>query len=85
MHRYRKPMHPFALPLLVLAVVAATGLFYWLFGIGRDAFTFFLAAFIVFSIPVVVIFLSGGVVLGIRRLLRGQMNRKDKKDLRSGD
>jgi hypothetical protein len=68
MYRYSKPTHPFALPLLALAGVAATGLLYWLFGIGRDTFTFFLAALIVFSMPVVLIFSIAGLVVGIRRL-----------------
>jgi peptidoglycan/LPS O-acetylase OafA/YrhL len=70
-HRRRpQAVHPFALPLLALVAMGIAGLVYWLFGIGKDAFTYLLAALVVIGLPVVIVFGVAGLVLGIRRLFR---------------
>ena len=69
--RNQPPVHPFAPVLLALMGVAALGLFYWAFGIDKDALTYLVAAFLTFAAPVVIIFGIAGLVLGIRRLIRG--------------
>ena len=69
--RNQPPVHPFAPVLLALIGVAAFGLPYWAFGIGKDALTFLAATFLTFAGPVVIIFGIVGLVLGIRRLIRG--------------
>jgi hypothetical protein len=65
------PVHPFAPVLLALIAVVVLGGFYWVFGVGKDALLFSVAAFGVFALPVVVIFGIAGIVLGIRRFIRG--------------
>jgi hypothetical protein len=59
-----------ALPLLFLAATGAFGLIYWLSGIGKDVFTYALAALILYATPVVIVFGVAGLVLWFRRLLR---------------
>lgn len=54
--------------LLALIVVAVLGVVYLVFGIGKDALAYAVAALAVVAIPVVVIFGVTGIVLGIRRL-----------------
>jgi hypothetical protein len=49
---------------------AVLGLVYWVFGVGKDAFLYVVVAFVVFAMPVVIIFGITGLVLGIRRLFR---------------
>jgi hypothetical protein len=69
--RNQPPVHPFAPVLLVLIGAALLGIVYWVFGVGKDVFLFFLSALVVFATPVVVVFGITGLVIGIRRLLRG--------------
>jgi hypothetical protein len=69
--RNQPPVHPFAPVLLALIAVAVLGVCYWGFDVGKDALLFSAAAFGVFALPVVVIFGITGLVLGIRRLIRG--------------
>lgn len=63
MKRQSQPVHPFGPVLLALL--------YGVFGIGKDALIWAFSALIVFALPVVVIFGVAGIVLGVRRLLRG--------------
>ena len=69
--RNQPPVHPFAPVLLAIIAVAILGVCYLGFGVGKDALLFSVAAFGVFALPVVVIFGITGIVLGIRRLIRG--------------
>jgi len=71
-HRNQPPVHPFGSVLLALIAAAALGIIYWVFGIGKDALMYAVAALAVFAMPVVVIFGITGIVLGVRRLLRGR-------------
>jgi hypothetical protein len=65
------PVNPLGPVLLALAVTVTLGAIYWIFGIGKDALIYAASAVAVFALPVVVIFGVTGIVLGIRRLLRG--------------
>jgi hypothetical protein len=65
-------VHPFAVPLLALVAIAIAGSIYGLFGIGKDAFTYSLAALIVLALPVVIVFGVAGLIFGIRRLFGGR-------------
>jgi hypothetical protein len=51
--------------------VAVVGLIYLIFGVGKDTVVYAVALLAVVSIPVVLIFGVAGIVLGVRRLLRG--------------
>jgi hypothetical protein len=69
--RNQPPVHPFAPVLLALIAAVVLGVFYWVFGIGKDAFLFSVAALGVFAVPVVIVFGIAGLVMGmIRYLLR---------------
>jgi hypothetical protein len=66
--RDRPAVHPFA-PILFGAIVAAVlGIAYLVFGVGKDAFAYMMAAVAMFAIPVVVVFGITGLVIAIRRL-----------------
>lgn len=70
MIRRSQPLvHPFGPVLLALIAAAVLGIVYLIFGIGKDAFTYAVAAAGVFAIPVVIVFGIAGLVLGIRHLL----------------
>ena len=68
----RPSVNPLAPPLLALIAVLILGTLYWGFGVGKDALLFAVAALVVFAIPVVAIFGVTGIVIGVRRLLRGR-------------
>jgi hypothetical protein len=72
MPRPNPPTHPLGPPLLTLVAVVITGMAYWLFGIGKDTLIFAVSVLIFLSMPVAVVFGVTGIVLGIRRLLRGR-------------
>ena len=65
------PVNPLGPVLLALAAALALGVLYWGFGIGKDALIYVASAAAVFALPVFVIFGITGIVLGVRRLLRG--------------
>jgi hypothetical protein len=68
--RNQTAVHPFA-PILFGAIVAAVlGIAYFVFGVGKDAFEYTVAAVVVFAIPVVLVFGIAGLVIAIRRLFR---------------
>jgi hypothetical protein len=74
-NRRNQPLvHPFGPVLLALIAAAVLGIVYWIFGIGKDALTYAIAALAVFATPVVIVFGITGLVLGIRRLFRGPSN-----------
>jgi hypothetical protein len=46
------------------------GAVYWIFGIGKDALVYALAALLFNAVTFVVIFGIAGIVMGVKRLLR---------------
>jgi hypothetical protein len=55
MRRFQ-PVNPLGPVLLALAVAIALGAVYWIFGIGKDALVYALAALLFYAVPFVVIF-----------------------------
>jgi hypothetical protein len=66
------PVNPLGPVLLAFLAFLVVGAFYWVFGVGKDALIYVASAVAVFALPVVVIFGITGIVLGVRRLLRGR-------------
>jgi hypothetical protein len=79
MKRSRTPDRPdpFGPVLLALAMVTVFSTIYFGFGIGKDALTYALALLLVVGLPVVAIFGITGIVLGVRRLLRGRKRQNE--------
>lgn len=69
--RPQQPVNPLGPVLFAVIAVAVVGLIYLIFGVGKDTVVYAVALLAVVSIPVVLIFGVAGIVLGVRRLLRG--------------
>ena len=68
----RQPLvNPLGPVFLAVIAVLISGAIHWAFGIGRDALIFAVSLLGVLAVPVVIIFGVTGIVLGVRRLLRG--------------
>jgi hypothetical protein len=66
------PVNPLGPVLLAFLAFLVVGAIYEIFGIGKDALIYTISAIAVFGLPVVIVFGVTGIVLGVRRLLRGR-------------